>query len=140
MVTTLLLLRAGYEYAPFSSLERVIEENKDDYYRTLRRAQSTLDRGEKRLGEWLVFLLRCLGEQVKVLERKVEREQLMAGLPALDEALLRLSKEHGRLTVASAVKLTKANRNTVKLHLRQLTEAGRLRLRGAGRGAWYEVA
>jgi hypothetical protein len=70
VVTTLLLLRAGYEYAPFSSLERVIEENKDDYYRTLRRAQSTLDRGEKRLGEWLVFFLRCLGDQVKVLERK----------------------------------------------------------------------
>jgi Fic family protein len=128
VVTTLLLLRAGYEYAPFSSLERVIEENKDDYYRTLRRAQSTLDRGEKRLGEWLVFFLRCLGEQ------------FMAALSALDEALLRLAKEHGRLTVASAVKLTEANRNTVKLHLRQLTEAGRLRLRGAGRGAWYEVA
>jgi len=140
VVTTLLLLRAGYEYAPFSSLERVVEENKDDYYRTLRRAQSTLDRGEKRLGEWLVFFLRCLGEQAKVLERKVERERLMAALSALDEALLRLAREHGRLTVASAVKLTEANRNTVKLHLRQLTEAGRLRLRGAGRGAWYEVA
>jgi Fic family protein len=36
VLTTLLLLRSGYEYAPFSSLERVIEENKDDYYRTLR--------------------------------------------------------------------------------------------------------
>jgi Fic family protein len=87
-----------------------------------------------------VFFLRCLGEQVKVLERKVERERLMAALSALDAALLRVAKEHGRLTVASAVTLTKANRNTVKLHLRQLTESGRLRLRGAGRGAWYEVA
>jgi Fic family protein len=139
VLTTLLLLRAGYEYAPFSSLERIVEENKDDYYRTLRRAQSTLDRGEKRLGEWLVFFLRCLGEQVEVLERKVEREQLMAALSVLDEALLRLAKEHGRLTVASAVRLTKANRNTVKLHLHQLARAGKLRLRGTGRGAWYDV-
>src|SRR5262249_13310427 len=31
-LTTLLLLRAGYAYAPFSSLERVVEENKDAYY------------------------------------------------------------------------------------------------------------
>jgi hypothetical protein len=38
------------------------------------------------------------------------------------------------------VNLTGANRNTVKLHLRHLAEAGRLRLRGAGRGAWYEIA
>jgi predicted HTH transcriptional regulator len=64
----------------------------------------------------------------------------MASLSALDEALLRLAQEHGRLTVASAEKLTGGNRNTVKLHLRQLTEAGRLRLQGAGRGAWYEIA
>jgi hypothetical protein len=58
----------------------------------------------------------------------------VAALSALDESLLRLAKEHGRLKVASAVKLTDANGNTVKLHLRQLTEAGRLRLLGAGRG------
>jgi Fic family protein len=140
VITTLLLLRSGYEYAPFSSLERVIEENKDEYYRTLRGAQSTLGKSEQRLGEWLSFFLRCLAQQVKVLERKVERERLMAALSSLDEALLRLAKDHGRLTVASAVKLTGANRNTVKLHLRQLTEAGRLRLQGAGRGAWYEMA
>ena len=38
-----------------------------------------------------------------------------------------------------AVKLTDANRNTVKPHPRQLTEAGRLRLLRAGRGAWYEI-
>ena len=140
VLTTLLLLRAGYEYAPVSSLERVIEENKDDYYRTLRRAQSTLDKGEKRLGEWLAFFLRCLFQQVRVLARKVEREGLMATLSPLDEALLRLAKDHGRFTVSSPVKLTAANRNTVKLHLRQLVSAGRLRLQGSGRGAWYELA
>jgi Fic family protein len=140
VLTTLLLLRAGYEYVPFSSLERVVEENKDEYYRTLRRAQSTLDKGEKRLGEWITFFLRCLSQQVHVLERKVERERLMAALSPLDEALLRLAREHGRLTVAAAVKLTGANRNTVKLHLRRLGEAGRLRLQGAGRGAWYAIA
>ncbi len=52
ILTTLLLLRAGYAYAPFSSLERVVEESEDDSHRTLRRAQGTLDRGEKRRGAW----------------------------------------------------------------------------------------
>ena len=42
-LTTLLLLRAGYGYVPYSSLERVVEENKNAYYLALRRAQSTLD-------------------------------------------------------------------------------------------------
>lgn len=140
ILTTLLLLRAGYAYVPYSSLERVIEENKHEYYRALRRAQSTLDKDETLLGDWLLFFLRCLAQQKNVLERKVERERLMASLSPLDEQLLRVAREHGRLTLSAAVKLTGANRNTLKLHLRQLVESGRLRLQGRGPASWYEIA
>jgi Fic family protein len=139
ILTTLLLLQAGYAYVPFASLERVVEENKDEYYRTLRRAQATLDGDESQLGEWLVFLLRCLVEQKDVLARKIERERIAAALPPLDEELLRLAREHGRLTLAAAVRLTKANHNTVRAHLRQLVASGRLRLLGRARASWYEI-
>jgi Fic family protein len=44
VLTNLLLLRTGYTYAPYSSLERVVEENREQYYRALRSAQGTLDR------------------------------------------------------------------------------------------------
>ena len=138
--TTLLLLRSGYLYVPYASLERVIEENKDEYYRSLRKAQSTLDKDESQLATWLLFFLRCLVEQKNVLSRKVEQERLMTALAPLDEQLLRLAREHGRLTLGAAAKLTQANRNTLKVHLRQLVEAGRMRLRGKGRASWYEPA
>lgn len=138
VLTTLLLLRAGYEYVPYSSLERVVEENKDGYYRALRRAQGTLDKDESQLNEWLLFFLRCLTTQKDTLARKVERERLMAPVPPLAAALLRLAQEHGRLTIAGAMASTGANRSTIKAHLRQLTEAGKLALRGQRRGAWYE--
>lgn len=140
LVTTLLLLRAGYAYVPFSSLERVIEENKDAYYQTLRSAQRTLDAGEANLGDWLVFFLRCLVAQKDALAAKIAREQAMAPVAPLDAALLELVETHGRLTVREAVRLTGANRNTVKLHLRSLVKDGRLRLSGRGRGAFYERA
>ena len=68
VLTTLLLLRAGYEYVPYSSLERVVEENKDASYRALHRAQGTLDKDESQLGEWLLFFLRCLTTQKDTLE------------------------------------------------------------------------
>ena len=32
------LLKAGYTYVPYSSLESVVEQNKEDYYLALRRA------------------------------------------------------------------------------------------------------
>lgn len=92
------------------------------------------------LGEWLLFFLRCLLKQKDVLARKMERERLMAARPPLSEQLLQLIREHGRLTMTAAVKLTGANRNTIKVHLRQLVESGELRLQGQGRGSWYELA
>ena len=139
VLTNLLLLQTGYGHMPYSSLERVIEENREQYYRALRSAQGTLDRDESRLPDWLRFFLMCLIEQKNVLAEKIQREQLMTSLSPLDENLLGLARAHGRLTLSDALKLTKANRNTLKLHLRQLVEAGRLKLLGRGRSSWYEA-
>ncbi len=139
-LTNLLLLRAGYAYAPFSSLERIVEDNKDAYYIALRRAQSSLDGDESQLADWLRFFVRCLVGQKDVLARRVARERLMIPLALLSVRLLEIVREHGRLTIGDAVAVLGANRNTIKLHLRQLVAAGRLIKRGRGRGTWYERA
>jgi len=139
-LTTLLLLRAGYRYVPYSSLERIVEDSKDDYYLALRRAQATLDEDESHLMDWITFFVRALHRQKEVLERKVEREKLMAPLAPLSEKLLEIVAEHGRVTVREAAVLTEANRNTIKDHLTKLVVAGRMVRRGRGRGTWYERA
>jgi len=138
VLTNLLLLRAGYTYVPYSSMERVVEENREQYYRALRSAQGSLDTDESHLMDWLRFFLLCLVDQKNSLAEKVTRERLMVTLSSLDEELLRLALQHGRLTLSNALTITKANRNTLKLHLRQLVKAGRLRMQGRGRSSWYE--
>jgi len=138
VLTNLLLLRAGYTYMPYSSLERVVEENREQYYRALRSAQGTLDKDEAHLMDWLRFFLLCLVEQKKSLAEKVTRERLMTSVSPLDEKILQFVREHGRLTLSEAMNLTGANRNTLKLHLRLLVRAGNLQLRGRGKGSWYE--
>lgn len=137
-LSTLLLLRRGYGYVPYSSLERVVEDNKDEYYRTLRRAQATLDKDESQLNEWISFFVGCLVQQKEALARKIEKEHLMRPLAPLSQELLGIVDGHGRITVRQAVTLTGANRNTIKHHLNQLVTAGRLVQRGVGRGTWYE--
>jgi Fic family protein len=42
ILTTLMLLRAGYAYVPYSSLESVIEQSKEGYYLALRQTQGTI--------------------------------------------------------------------------------------------------
>jgi Fic family protein len=141
VLTTLLLLRAGYAYVPYGSLERVIEQSKDAYYLALRRTQGTIRMETPDWQPWLLFFLRSLQQQKARLEKKMERERLILGdLPELSVQILELCRERGRITVAEAEKATGANRSTIKDHLKALTRAGHIAQHGAGRGAWYGLA
>ena len=141
VITTLLLLQAGYAYVPYSSLESVIEQNKREYYIALRGTQGTIRTDAPNWQPWILFFLRSLHAQVKRLEKKVELEKvLLAVLPELSLNILELVRARGRITTQSAVELTGANRSTIKLHLQKLVNAGHLVQRGAGRGVWYGIA
>lgn len=138
VLTTWLLLQAGYAYVPYSSLESVIEMNKEAYYLALRQTQGTIRTDAPDWQPWLLFFLRSLAEQVRRLEKKVEREKIvLAALPTLSLQIVEFAREHGRVTMAEAIKLTGSNRNTLKQHFRDLIERGHLEQHGGGRGVWY---
>jgi Fic family protein len=139
VLTTLLLLQAGYAYVPYSSLESVIELSKEAYYLALRQTQGTIRTASPDWQPWLIFFLRALAEQVRRLNRKVEREKLvLAALPELSLQIVEFAREHGRITMGEAIRLTGSNRNTLKQHFRRLVERGYLSQYGGGRGVWYE--
>lgn len=141
ILTTLLLLRSGYAYAPYSSLESVIEQSKEGYYLSLRRTQGTIRTDAPDWNPWLEFFLRALQRQKQRLEKKMDRERVMlAALPELSVRIVELAREHGRVTVADALRVSGASRGTIKDHLRALVGSGHLVLHGAGRGAWYGLA
>ena len=139
-LTTLLLLQSGYAYVPYSSLESVIEFNKEAYYLALRHTQGTIRADAPNWQPWLAFFLRSLAEQVRRLEKKVEREKLvLASLPELSLQIVEFAREHGRVTIGDVIRLTGASRNTLKAHFRKLVERGHLGQQGSGRGVWYEL-
>lgn len=138
ILTTLLLLRAGYAYVPYGSLESVIEQSKDTYYLGLRQTQRTIRTVAPDWQPWLGFFLKTLQQQKARLEKKIARERLILGdLPELSVQILELCRERGRVTVAGATRVTGANRNTIKDHLTALARAGHIEKHGAGRGTWY---
>jgi len=140
VLTTLLLLQAGYAYVPYSSLESVIEQSKEAYYLALRQTQGTIRTETPDWQPWLTFFLRSLAEQVRRLETKVEREKIvLAALPELSLQIVEFAREHGRVTIGEAIRLTGASRNTLKQHFRALAERGTLSQHGRGRGAWYDL-
>jgi Fic family protein len=140
VLTTLLLLQAGYAYVPYSSLESVIEQSKESYYLALRQTQGMLRSNKPNWQPWVLFFLRALQQQMQRLAKKVEREKLiLSPLPDLSLQILEHVRAHGRITVAGAVALTRASRNTLKVHFRGLVDKNLLVLHGSGRGAWYAL-
>ena len=138
ILTTLLLLRAGYAYVPYCSLESVIEQSKDAYYLALRQTQGAIRTEHPDWQPWLSYFLESLQQQKNRLAEKIDHERLILGdLPELSVQMLELCRERGRVTVAEAAKATGASRNTIKDHLKALKKAGRIEQHGAGRGTWY---
>ena len=141
ILTTLLLLRAGYAYVPYSSLESVIEQNKESYYLALRQTQGTIRTETPDWQPWVIYFLKALSKQKEKLEAKIKRERIIIGaLPTLSVEILEIAREHGRVTVNDAVKATQASRNTIKDHMRTLHNNGLVERHGAGRGTWYSLA
>ncbi len=141
VLTTLLLLKSGYAYVPYTSLESVIEQSKEAYYLALRRTQGTLDDPSPDWTPWLVFFLRALRQQKARLETKIERERLMrSSMPELAVTILDLAAEHAQISVGDIIRATGAPRGTIKKRLTELVEAGHLTPIGQGRGTKYTPA
>lgn len=141
ILITLMLLRAGYDYVPYASLESIVEENKDLYYKALRRTQTTLKQDSPDWEPWLGFFLRCLKKQKANLDEKINKgqEKFDSDLPTLSLEILKLLKENERLTIAEIVKQTGANQNTLKVRLRELVNEERVKRHGKARATWYSL-
>lgn len=70
LITTLLLLKEGYGFAQYISLEHIIEERKKEYYQTLMHAQKERGSDKEIIGEWMLFFLSCLEVLIEKLEKK----------------------------------------------------------------------
>lgn len=140
ILTNLLLLRAGYSFASYSSLESVVEHSKEAYYLALRRTQTTLRSSIVDWEPWLLFFLRSIQSQIARLRVNLGSPAVRGQgreLSPLAERLATLLGERGTLTVAEAAAVTNANRNTIKDKFGELVAKGLAQLHGKGRGAHY---
>lgn len=140
ILTTLLLLQAGYAYVPYSSMESVIENSKEGYYLALRQTQVTIRSENPNWQPWLSFFLRAMQQQKRRLAAKLETEKLIiANLPDLSIQIIDRARNYGRVTVRDIVSITGANRSTLKDHLKRLVKQGLLVRRGSGKNSWYAL-
>lgn len=74
-LTNLMLLKAGYGYAPYVSLDEIIEETKADYYLALRATQKNHKTDHQDIAAWVEYFLGALTEQTTRARKIMEEDQ-----------------------------------------------------------------
>lgn len=136
-LTALLMLRAGYEYVPYASVERVIEENKAGYYHALRASQVGTKTDPSDFGDWLLFFLRVLQTQKRILAGKLDVERSVVRLKDVQVRILEIVERHGRATSADVATALPINARSARYHLSLLCERGLIQAHGERRGRFY---
>ena len=138
-LTTLLLLKNGYTYVPYVSLDEIIEERKIDYYLSLRKTQSKHKTKKEDIAPWLNFLLDALLEQIKRAKEIMEEDQPEKLLSEKQLAVYQLFQTD-TLSVSEASKLLKSSipMATIKQALSRLVDLNLIERIGMGRGTRYK--
>jgi len=72
LLTLLALYQSGYEAGRYVSLERLVEESKEDYYESLRRSSEGWHDGRNDLLPWLNFFLAVLRRAYREMEQQAD--------------------------------------------------------------------
>ena len=138
VLVSLLLLKTGYNYIPYASLESIVEKNKEAYYLSLQRTQKTLHNKKTDWLPWLRFFLHSLKRQKDHLSEKTKVLGQYTALSHENMLIMQYIDSNQRMTIRDAETIIKTiSRSTIKNRFSQLVEQGLLVRHGKARGTWY---
>ncbi|MDR2268588.1 MAG: Fic family protein [Rickettsiales bacterium] len=138
-LTTILLLKKGYTYVSYSSLESIIEASKEGYYRALRRTQKNIWDNKVDYEPWLSFFLISLQKQKKHLEEKIKAAVADdTKLSRTARIILELFDDNPEWAMSEIIEKLKMNANTASKNVKSLVDKGYLVKNGGTKSAWYE--
>ena len=139
LATSLLLEGHGFQVIRYISLERIIEESKEEYYRVLKLCSQGWHEGKNEILPWWNYFLSMLRRAYKELERQVESVEARPAKSDLVRRTVLGQVEPFTLADMSA-QLPSASPQLIKKVLAEMKNAGQVRLAGRGRGARWEIA
>ena len=137
ILTNLLLLQSGYLYMPYVSHEKLIEDNKPDYYMSLRKSQKTLKTKNPNIVQWIDFFLSIVIKQSETAVELLSRENVEKLLSVKQLAIWRYLQTVDEATPLEIAKNAKVARPTVNQALDRLMRLKKIERIGMGRSTRY---
>ncbi|MFA5000732.1 MAG: Fic family protein [Candidatus Paceibacterota bacterium] len=139
IMTNLLLLQHGYEYMPYISQEKLIEDNKPEYYVALRQSQKTFRTDKENLFPWLSFFFKIIIEQSKNALQLLSKEEVGKLLSPQQQIVWEfISKSEAEITPLQIIKNTNIPRPTINQALIKLLRLKWIERIGLGRATRYK--
>ncbi|MBI2409948.1 Fic family protein [Candidatus Kaiserbacteria bacterium] len=137
VLTNLMMLQAGYSYMPYVSHEKLVEDDKADYYVALRRSQKTFKTQYEKATPWLEFFLNVLLAQIKEAIALLSRENIERILSPKQLAVWQYVEKSAEATPQEISKATGVSRPTVSQALTVLVRLKKVERVGQGRTTRY---
>ncbi len=137
ILTNLLLLKEGYVFMPYVSHEKLVEDNKSDYYLALVKSQKTFGKKTENIFPWLIFFLEVLLKQSEMAIRLLESEDVEKLLSPKQLEVWNYLQKVREATPLEIVRETGIVKPTVVQALSRLVTLRKIERIGMGRGTRY---
>ncbi|MFH1537206.1 MAG: Fic family protein [Patescibacteria group bacterium] len=138
VLTNLLLLQQGYQYMPYVSHEKLVEDNKSDYYVALRRSQKTFGSKKENIVPWFDFFLDIFLKQSQVAVDLLSKENIDKLLSPKQLAVWQYLNKVNEAAPMDISKQTGVARPTVNQALYRLMQLKKIEQIGLGRTTRYK--
>lgn len=139
VLTNLLLLKNGYEYVPYVSHEKLIEDNKNEYYLALNKSQKTWKTRQEDISPWLLFFLTVFLKQTQMAIGLLTKESIENLLSEKQLAVWNYLNEHEVITPKELRDNLKIAGPTVAQILKKLLAMKKIERIGKGRATRYKI-
>ncbi len=137
ILTNLLLLKAGYLYMPYVSHEKLVEDNKPDYYLSLRKSQKTIKTKHENILPWLDFFLTIFLKQSQLAVSLLANENLEKLFSEKQLAVWHYLQQKGEASPKAIAQHAGVARPTVNQVLNKLLSFKKIERFGLGRSTRY---
>ncbi len=139
LLTTLMLLRNGYDFMQYASMEIEIEKRKKDYYQALMNGQK--DRGTEKeiIKDWILFFLETLEATIRKLEdRYVKIKDKKSYLNDRQKEIVEFIKNNEPVKISDVIATLKDwTSYTLKKDMKYLVGEGIIKKMGKARATIY---
>ena len=141
LLTTLLLLKNGYDFMNYASMETEIEKKKKEYYQVLMQGQKDRYTDNENISDWIKYFLRMLHEAIEILEARFEDiKNTKSYLSERQSRVLNFIRENEPVKISDIDNyMTNEKVHNLKKDVSYLKDENLIRQVGKGRATIYYI-